>query len=434
MSSSDISRERADRPTKVSHQPDQSANAPLSGAGPKVEQLLYLQRTAGNAAVGRLLRRQVQRAPPPATVNPETARVAKLTDDYNKAVAKPDWPEAANLLNAFNNDDIPKKLGSLNHEQRIQLHAGSFQSMPPPADRIRDHIGKLDAEAARVGKLLFDYNTAVAKPDWLQAATLLNAFNDLDIVPMLRQLSPAQRLAMDAVAKGAVDRVHRFISFIANAPGPASPATTTTVSDAGTLASTNKVDGGEVNVRTGAKYDSYTDGYSVEYKGKDSENSRWLQFIWREIVVTDPVKGVFRVNQAITTTGGSYNLTTDPAKPSYNTDTASTTSPFYEAGGTANRTADSTTMFDHPASADAIVQAQFAGGATSVVSRAHFNTYLVRDAGVLDRVSVDVEWKYTSATVPPRVNSVPSNVSVGTLDPGMRARLIAQFPKFDYIP
>jgi hypothetical protein len=91
-------------------------------------------------------------------------------------------------------------------------------------------------------------------------------------------------------------------------------------------------------------------------------------------------------------------------------------------------------MYDHPAPADAIVQAQFAGGATSVVSRAHFNTYLVRDAQVLDRVSVNVEWNYTNATVPPRINSVPSNVAVGALDPGMRARLIAQYPKFDYIP
>src|SRR5262249_12167390 len=112
---------------------------------------------------------------------------------------------------------------------------------------------------------------------------------------------------------------------------------------------------------------------------------------------------------------------------------ASSTSPFYEEAGTANRTADSTTMFDQPASADAIVQAQFAAGATKVVSKAHFNTFLVRDMSVLHRFSIDVNWNYTSATLPPRTTSVSRSEAASKLPAGMKARLVAQFPKFDYI-
>ena len=62
----------------------------------------------------------------------------------------------------------------------------------------------------------------------------------------------------------------------------------------------------------------------------------------------DPVKGDYRVDQAITTTGGTYGLTTDPGDPHYNTDTASPSDPFYEAAGMSGRTADSSTMYDMP--------------------------------------------------------------------------------------
>jgi hypothetical protein len=174
-------------------------------------------------------------------------------------------------------------------------------------------------------------------------------------------------------------------------------------------------------------------GFSVEYKGTSSAESRWLQFIWREIIVTDAAKKTSRVNQAITTTGGSYNLTTDPKSPNYNTDSGSSTSPFYESSFNANRTADATTMFDQPSSQDAIVQNEFTKGATKAISRAHFHTFLIRDMSVLHRFDVDVEWNYTSTAVPPRTTSVSSSVAASALPPRMKDRLIAQYPKFDYI-
>jgi hypothetical protein len=83
---------------------------------------------------------------------------------------------------------------------------------------------------------------------------------------------------------------------------------------------------------------------------------------------------------------------------------------------------------------DDLVQAEWGRGATRVVSRAHFNTYLVRDMDVLHRIGVDVEWDYANRSVPPRTQHTSNAGAASALDPRMRQRLIEQFPNFDYIP
>jgi hypothetical protein len=83
---------------------------------------------------------------------------------------------------------------------------------------------------------------------------------------------------------------------------------------------------------------------------------------------------------------------------------------------------------------DHLVQAQFAAGATRVVSRAHFNTWLIRDMEVLYRVQLNVVWDYTTRREPPRAQSVAAAGPASALEPRMRARLIAQYPNFDYLP
>lgn len=171
----------------------------------------------------------------------------------------------------------------------------------------------------------------------------------------------------------------------------------------------------------------------MEYKGGLASESRWLQFIWREIVVSHPTKGEYRVRDTVTTTGGTYDLTTDPSKPSYNTDSNKPDSPFYEAGFRSNRTADSTTIFDQPGAITDKVSAEFDKGATKVVSRAHFNSYLVRDYRPIYHVYLKVEWAFNSKATPPRTQSVESSGKVTALPEGMKKRLVAQYPAFDYI-
>jgi len=229
-----------------------------------------------------------------------------------------------------------------------------------------------------------------------------------------------------------------YALYLLNAPPPKQPhPDEVTVNNAGTEAHTSQVPGGNVSVHTGTEMqvgsNNYTEAFSMGYQGGLAAETRWLQFIWREIVVTHPTKGTYRVNRAITTTGGTYNLTTDPTSPNYNTDSADSNSPFYEAAFVDNRTADATTIFDLPSSMNNIVQSEFAAGATQVVSRAHFNTYLIRDYKTLHHVYLQVEWNYTSPTVPPRTQTVQSASAVDSLPADMKARLVQQYPSFAYI-
>jgi hypothetical protein len=83
---------------------------------------------------------------------------------------------------------------------------------------------------------------------------------------------------------------------------------------------------------------------------------------------------------------------------------------------------------------DDLVQAEFANGATQVSSRAHFNTWLVRDMDVLYRVQLNVAWNYTNRREPPRTQNVVAAGPAAALDPRMRERFLVQFPNFDYLP
>ncbi len=61
--------------------------------------------------------------------------------------------------------------------------------------------------------------------------------------------------------------------------------------------------------------------YGLVYEGNDALNMRWLQFISREITITDPNgQNAQRVDTYVTSTGGSYPSTTDPQHPNYNLD------------------------------------------------------------------------------------------------------------------
>jgi hypothetical protein len=90
-------------------------------------------------------------------------------------------------------------------------------------------------------------------------------------------------------------------------------------------------------------------------------------------------------------------------------------------------------MYDMPSPLNTLVNAELAGGATKVTSRAHFNTYLIRDYRAIYHVSVDVEWEFTSAATPPRTQKVSGTGKVDGLPDGIRARLVEQFPAFTYI-
>ena len=211
----------------------------------------------------------------------------------------------------------------------------------------------------------------------------------------------------------------------------------------GTTGTTAKVGLGEVTVRTDVKgtigTTAYDHFFAISYKGTDSKDVHWLQFIHREIIGIHDDGPHTQVGN-ITTSGGTYKLTQGgsasangvPGAENYNTDTASA-DPFYEAGFAANRTADSTTMYDLPGAANARVQAAFAAGAKRVISRCHFDTFMVNTDHVAYKVNVDIVYDFASATATPAPVSTTSGGAATGLPATIAERFHAQFPAFNYI-
>lgn len=243
-------------------------------------------------------------------------------------------------------------------------------------------------------------------------------------------------LADDITSEFSSDELS-YALFLLNAPPTAVPGGSTVINAPGAEVLNVPVEGGAISAHTGVDFTAGshgTEGFTIGYTGGLSAESHWLQFIWREIIATHPVVGESWVADSITTSSNRpYQLTTDPDEPVYNTDSKDPKNPFYEAGFAANRTADSTTVIDMPGPALAKVRAQFAAGATRVVSRAHFSTFLIRDYRTVAQVGIDVEWVFASVAEPPRVQTLRSGGKTTALPEAMRDTLIRQYPDFAYI-
>jgi hypothetical protein len=298
----------------------------------------------------------------------------------------------------------------------------------PPADQFRD---------------------AVKSKSWPAAAKALNDVPDDDVQALLKPLGTKDLDLLDAASGKLKDltldqqrRTHRHIVFLRRPTNlPTDLSEDFKVTGAGKAEATQKAGGGDVTVRTGVSGkvdggDEATDTVSMGYSGKDAGKTLWLQFISREVVIpaTDKAKEKWVPGTTGADEGRKYELTTDPDKRVWNTDThADAGTPFYEEFGTSNRTADATTIFDTPTPVADVVRKQLEGGAKRVISRAHLVTYLVRDMQVLHRVAIDLEWSFTK---PQGVSPTPTvkQGAASELDTAHRLVLRKQYPKFDYLP
>lgn len=119
----------------------------------------------------------------------------------------------------------------------------------------------------------------------------------------------------------------------------------------------------------------YTDGIAIRIKCK--KNPHLVQFIYRELINADGS----HVAKTITTTGGTYQTTTDPAKPNWNTDSAAKPNPYYEGAG-AYRTDDGAlTTFDQPGFGGQLAPPP--GGTT----RATFKAFAICDGKVVREIT-----------------------------------------------
>jgi hypothetical protein len=417
--------------------PDALALLGASGRGmaaSRAQALRSLQHTHGNRAVARALARQVTPAAPdtPAT-------------EYESAVAAHRWEQAAMLLSGFGEEGINQRVQALGSDALLQIMVASSTITSSNIGRIRQPVMRR-LDELHEAEIEARFNAAIAVPNYEEAAGHLMTMNHARWLPVLRAI-PAASLdplaaAVQTSMPGWSDDLYRTVRFVAHAPAAHTTDSQFTFVTQGTVENEADVGGGHVRVQTeptiqaiGHGNRRIAHGYTMAYTGPDAPRTRWLQFIWREIEVTHPTRGTYKVRGTITTSGGSYDLTTDPTLPNYNTDAApGAPTPFYEESGGHNRTADATTMWDHPSSMDDLVQTEFRNGATQVSSRAHFNTWLVRDMDVLYRVQLNVAWNYTNRREPPRTQNVAAAGPASALDARMRERFLVQFPNFDYLP
>ena len=171
---------------------------------------------------------------------------------------------------------------------------------------------------------------------------------------------------------------------------------------------------GGVSVRTGEEIEipggtRIPNVIALEYSGSLSAQSRWLQFVWFELVASTPA-GPAAVAGSIPTSSGTLPFTTNAAAPNWSVDSGPT-DPFYESGAVNLRTTSSTTIFDAPggSSVSPLAAGVFRAlpTATSVTFRAHFQTYLIQRDVAAYVVG------YTASTAFTKVGGVVTAAAIG---------------------
>jgi hypothetical protein len=350
-----------------------------------------------------------------------------------------------------------------------QADSGGDDLVQLSGGEIAQMLGGLDPDAEGMALIAADLQLTQA-----EVATLVSGHSDLELTPA--QYSQLRDSIASRYAQSEAESDQKSSGSLCGtskpSPKPATkssaptstssssgststaksvPPVTTTASQvsetaAGTTAHTGKVGVGTVTVRTDVQgtigSTTYKHLFALSYKGKDSKDAHWLQFIHREIIGINADGSAHPQTGSVTTTGGSYDLTPGgtattngtPAASNYNTDSASSTDPFYEAAGANNRTADASTMYDLPGAINSRVQAAFSAGAKKVVSRAHFDTFLVQKDKVTYQSSLTIEYTFNSSTATPSpVSTLDSAGAASSLPATIRTRFHSQYSAFNYI-
>lgn len=239
-----------------------------------------------------------------------------------------------------------------------------------------------------------------------------------------------------------------YALYLLNAPGPASahspsgfstqPGFGTPPSKAPPAAPGGTVSAGTQVPYTTAKGKTGTFGFGVGYSGALSADTRWLQFIEREIDYVPKGGGKpVALNKQIESGGGKnkYQLTTLSTSPNWVVDSYDASNPFYDEthAGTTWRDGTSVSIYDAPAPRESDVNDLFTAGATAVTSRAHFDIYLIRDFSALYHVEVEIVWTYSAPGKHKTSRNVTSSGTVSGLPGVQKAALAAQYPAYAYI-
>jgi hypothetical protein len=172
-----------------------AGNAPAKDALTAHELTHVMQQTVSDSSIQRLpntissVSHRIQKDPAS-----EAERVRQLNEDYENAVTAKDWKKAAELLNAFNRQDILDRLAKLSQGIVGSIHQGAL-------DHPSVGAGSQVAELTRAAYLDLNYENAKKSGNWGEAAKFLNGFNETDIRTRLKELGKTE---LDALKQGAI--------------------------------------------------------------------------------------------------------------------------------------------------------------------------------------------------------------------------------------
>ena len=240
-----------------------------------------------------------------------------------------------------------------------------------------------------------------------------------------------------------------YALYLLNAPGPATAHAPTTFKaqpgpGKGPATTPPTVAGGTIKAETEVPWETTSGkmgqyGFGVGYGGALSAESRWLQFIEREISY-DPKGGGKRtsLDKEITAGGGKnkYRLTTSTASPNWAVDSYSASTPFFDEKSDAWRDATSVSIYDAPAPHEADIKELFDAGNTYVTSRAHFDIYLIRDYSAIYHVEIEIVWTYLDPkdmSTRTTTRTIKSTGKASGVPAALKSALVTRYPTHAYI-
>lgn len=211
---------------------------------------------------------------------------------------------------------------------------------------------------------------------------------------------------------------------------------------------------GRVVVRTGVHFQEsevdVRDGISMAFLATEGNvlSCCWVQFAWAEVIATvqsggAPMQG--RLDATLPTTGGPVKLTTNPASPVWQVDSAGK-SPCYESIGLGFKDQRQAIIFDRVSNVAADLAPALAplfAPATLVRLEAavHFEAYLVCDRVVCYMVSWSVNYSWTAGagggaptSTGPSYTPAPTGRAGGTIRPEQRQAATAEHPAETVLP
>jgi hypothetical protein len=140
---------------------------------------------------------------------------------------------------------------------------------------------------------------------------------------------------------------------------------------------------------------NFTNAFALKYEGAHADSAHWVQFVWRERQILGQGNAVEeRMDGEVDGSGGSYRLTTDPAKPNINVDAGKgSVTPYYEEKGGAVRRPGSIQILDQPHSKETDTTATMllrSQPTKKLRSVWHFDTFLLRQKKVIYHVGIVV--------------------------------------------